>query len=450
MSDVTTAVEPTPAVAPVPEFAARIGLDWADQKHFWSMLDEEGKKTRGQLDNTPEAIEVWAAELAQRWGGRPVALALEQSRGAVIAVLSKYAHLTLFSVHPSSLANYRKSFFPSGAKCDPVDADLILDYLVRHPEQPRCLRPDTVETRSLQLLTEARRKLVEEHTSTQQSLIHWLKQLFPQILKWFDNPSTPLVADLLLRWPTLQALQKVAPGRLRKFFYQHNCRSEALIEQRLEEFRKAVAATHDPALLQTGIVSIQNDTRILTCMREGIAALDRLIAATYKVHPDRFITESLPGAGPALEPRLIAALGTQRERFASASDMSSCFGVAPVTEASGTRMWVHWRWACSTFVRQTFHEWAGCSIRYCGWAREHYDQQRARGKGHHAAVRSVAFKWIRILFRCWHDRVAYSDERYEEARRKRASAPPPSPADAGNTFVWKSCGSFSKLAKVSA
>ena len=202
-------VQPTPAAAPSPAFAAHIGLDWADQKHFWTML-VDGKKTRGQLDNTPEAIEVWAAELAQRFGGRPVALALEQSRGAVIAVLSKYAHLVLFPVHPTSLANYRKSFSPSGAKSDPVDGDLILDYLVKHPEQLRCLRPDTVETRSLQFLTEERRKLVDAHTATLQSLIHWLKQVFPQIVRWFDDPGAPLVADLLLRWPTLQELQKAA------------------------------------------------------------------------------------------------------------------------------------------------------------------------------------------------------------------------------------------------
>ena len=117
MSTLETA-QPTPAVAQPPAFAARIGLDWADQKHFWTMLDD-GDKTRGQLDNTPEAIEVWAAELAQRFGGRPVALALEQSRGAVIAVLSKYAHLVLFPIHPTSLANYRKSFSPPEPRAIP-------------------------------------------------------------------------------------------------------------------------------------------------------------------------------------------------------------------------------------------------------------------------------------------------------------------------------------------
>jgi hypothetical protein len=452
MSDVKTVEDPTPAAAPAPEFAARIGLDWADQKHFWTMLDEGGKKTRGQLDNTPEAIEVWAAELAQRWGGRPVALALEQSRGAVITVLSKYAHLVLFPVHPTSLANYRKSFSPSGAKCDPVDGDLILDYLVKHPEQLRCLRPDTVETRSLQFLTEERRKLVDAHTAALQSLIHWLKQVFPQILRWFDDPATPLVADLLMRWPTLQELQKSSPKTLRKFFHQHNCRSEDRTEERLEQLRQAVPATHDPALLRAGTLSIQNATRILASMRQGIAEFDRQIAVTYQAHPDRFITESLPGAGPALEPRLIAAVGSQRDRFPTAYNMNCCFGVAPVTERSGNSVWIHWRWACSTFVRQTFHEWAGCSIRTCDWARQYYDRQRAKGNGHHAAVRSLAFKWIRIFFRCWRDRVAYSDQRYEEALRKRATKPQPAPtptqADAKITLEWKSCGGFSKLAKV--
>lgn len=445
-------VDPVPTAVPDPEFAARIGLDWADQKHFWTMLGGDGKKTRGQLDNTPEAIEVWASELAQRFGGRPVALALEQSRGAVVAVLSKYAHLVLFPVHPNSLANYRKSFSPSGAKCDPVDGDLILDYLVKHPEQLQCLRPDTVETRSLQFLTEERRKLVNAHSATLQSLIHWLKQVFPQVLQWFDDPSTPLVADLLLRWPTLQELQKSQPKTLRKFFHQHNCRSEERTQERLDQIRLAIPATNDPALLQAGILSIQNATRILANMRQGIAEFDRQIAVTYQAHPDRFITESLPGAGPALEPRLIAAVGSQRDRFASADNMNCCFGVAPVTERSGNSIWIHWRWACSKFVRQTFHEWAGCSIRTCDWARAYYDRQRAKGNGHHAAVRSLAFKWIRIFFRCWRDRVAYSDKRYEEALRTRAAKPNLARTGAAveSTVEWKSCGGFSKLVKVSS
>jgi transposase len=410
------------------------------------MRTADGKLHRGELDHTPEAIQVWAAELEQRFAGRPVAIALEQARGSLVAMLSKYAHLVLFPIHPNTLAHYRKAFIPSGAKSDPSDADLSLELLVSHMEKLRRLEPDTVETRKLQFLTEERRRLVNQQTSQIQYLISWLKQVFPQVLRWFDDPACALVGDLLSRWPTLQALQKVPPQRLRQFFTQHNCRSAELIEKRIAQIRQAVPATHDPALLQAGTLCIETAVGLLQQMRESIAQFDRQIAETYRDHPDRALMESFPGAGPALEPRLIAAVGSQRERFESAESLAAFSGIAPVTEASGKQLWVHWRWACPKFARQTFHEWAGCSIRTCAWAREHYDRQRARGKGHHAAVRAVAFKWIRIFYRCWRDRVPYSEETYLKARALRA----PQPEPAALNIVWKSCGGFKRPVKVSS
>jgi hypothetical protein len=436
-----------------PPWAAWIGLDWADKTHFWSMRTADGKVQRGELKNTPEAIEQWACELAQRFGGRPLALALEQSRGAVISMLSKYAHLVLFPVHSTTMANYRKSFFPSGAKSDSQDGDLILDLLIKHPEKLKRLRPDTVETRKLQFYTEERRKLVDLHTAQLQSLIHWLKQVFPQILCWFDKPSTPLVGDLLLRWPTLTQLQKASPKTLSKFLHQHNCRSEERNQQRLAEFRQAVVATEDPALVSAGVVCIQNAVRLLAQMRAGIEVFDGQIEKVLESHPDRAIVASFPGAGPVLEPRLIAAVGTQRDRFASADALACSTGIAPVTEASGSSGWIHWRWACPKFIRQTFHEWAGCTIPTCSWARDYYDKKRAAGKGHHAAVRALAFKWIRIFFRCWRDRVPYDEKRYLESIHARlpnsapAAAVPVVPTKP--TIVLKTCGTFKKLAEVS-
>jgi hypothetical protein len=435
------------AEAETPPFAAWIGLDWADQKHFWSMRTNDGKIQRGKLDNKPETIDVWASELAQRFGGRPVALALEQARGAVVGMLSKYAHLILFPVHSTTMANYRKTFSPSGAKSDSKDGDLILDLLIKHPEQLRCLKPDTVETRKLQFLTEERRKLVDLHTSQLQCLINWLKQVFPQILHWFGDPSTPLVEDLLLRWPTLPQLQKVSPKTLLKFLHLHNCRSEERNQQRLTEFRQALPATHDPALLATGVLCIQNSVRLLAQMRAAIKVFDRQIAETFQIHPDRLIVESLPGAGPALEPRLIAAVGTQRDRFDSANGLACFTGIAPVQESSGNSCCIHWRWACPKFVRQTFHEWANCSIRTCQWARDYYDLQRNRGKSHHAAIRALAYKWIRIFFRCWRNREPYSEQRYLESLQRRAPQKPSSSpsGSAERKLLLKKCGDFSKL-----
>ena len=432
-------------------FVAHIGLDWAERKHFWSMRTADGKRTRGHLDHTPEAIEVWAVELAQRFPGQAIALALEQSRGSLVGILSKYAHLHLFPLHPNNLANYRKSVCPSGAKGDPSDADLILDFLVKHPERLRALEPDTVETRTLQFLVEERRRLVDQHTRELQLLTHWLKLVFPQMLQWFDDVSTPLVAALLQRWPGLPQLKRATAKTLRTFFQQHNCRSTERIQQRIDEIAQAVPATTDAALLKIGHLRIPISLRALALLRDAIAGFDLEIQAVYESHPDRFIAESLPGAGPALEPRLIAALGSKRERFDSACNMASCFGIAPVTQSSGNSRSVQWRWACSTFLRQTFHEWAGCSIRSCAWAREHYDRQRHKGNRHHAAIRSVAYKWLRILFRCWKDRVAYSEQRYLAALAKASGAVVPAIAAAVAPPVeWKSCGGFSTLIEVSS
>jgi transposase IS116/IS110/IS902 family protein len=122
-----------------------------------------------------------------------------------------------------------------------------------------------------------------------------------------------------------------------------------------------------------------------------------------------------------LAPRLLAALGSQRDRYASADEVQKYGGIAPVTETSGKKKWVHFRWAASKFLRQSFHEWAGHTIGHSIWARAYYQRQRERGKEHHAAVRSLAFKWIRIVFRCWQDRVAYDEARYLKALAKRGS-----------------------------
>ena len=163
------------------EFAAYVAIDWADQQHCWA-LEMPGSSSRqsGTLDHRPEAVDVWAAELRLRFSGMPVAVALEQSRGPLVFMLTKYEHLVVFPVHPTALANYRKSFRPSGAKNDPHDAGLLLDILVRHRDKLRRLNPDTAETRTLQFLVEERRKLVHEKTRYSNRLTAHLKMYFPR------------------------------------------------------------------------------------------------------------------------------------------------------------------------------------------------------------------------------------------------------------------------------
>ena len=110
-----------------------------------------------------------------------------------------------------------------------------------------------------------------------------------------------------------------------------------------------------------------------------------------------------------------------RERFSNAAELQKYSGVAPVTERSGRKHWVHWRWQCPTFLRQTFVEWAAQTVNKSFWAGAYYRQQKAKGCSHQAAVRALAFKWIRILYRCWQARTPYDELIYLEALRRRGS-----------------------------
>jgi len=131
--------------------------------------------------------------------------------------------------------------------------------------------------------------------------------------------------------------------------------------------------------------------------------------------------ESLPGAGPVFASRLLAAFGEQRERYAGADELQQYAGIAPVTERSGQKTWIHWRTRCPSFLRQTFVEWAGETIPRSFWAGAYYRQQRDKGCSHQAAIRALAFEWIRILYRCWNNRTPYNESTYLNALKQRRS-----------------------------
>ncbi len=443
MSENTTT---TTTAVPEPEWAAFLAIDWADQKHHWKLVSAGSKHSeqQGELEHTPEAIDTWAAQLHSQFGGQPIAVCLEQSRGSLVYMLHKYPHLVLYAVCPTTSARFREALYPSGSKSDPSDTDLLMELLVHHRSHLRRLDPDTPETRLLQSLVEQRRKYVNDRTRYGNQLTACLKLYFPQVLKWMDKIHSPMGCDLLERWPSLQQLKRAHPGTLRKFLVAHNCRSEERIRERIDGIYQARPAVEDEAVLQVGEITTQGLVAILKTLNKCICELDARIAAAESTHPDSLFFSGLPGAGPALRPRLIVAFGTQRERYQSAAEVQSYSGIAPVTEQSGNSKWVHFRRACPKFLRQTFHEFAAHSITRSAWARAYYDLQIRNNKGHHAAVRALAAKWIRVLFRCWKDRKPYDEPTYLLALAKHHS-PLHELIQPATQVKWKNVAGFQKL-----
>ena len=406
------------------DFAATIGLDWADKKHdLWLRPTDGSKAEHLRLEQTPEALHEWVAKMRQRFANRKIALAIETSRGPVISALMAYDFIVLFPVNPKGLKSYRDAFAVSGAKDDRTDAQLLEEFVRLHPEKLRALEADTELTRKLAGLVENRRRLVDERTRLVNQIHATLKTYYPMAETLLEGQmNTPMAADFLVRWPDLEAVQKAKPELIRSFFYQHNSRSAKKTEERLAAVQKAKALTTDAAIIMPARQLVLALAGMLRPLHQAIGRLDQEIAQAMDQHPDAPIFRSFPGAGPALAPRLLVAFGTNRDRFESSTDVAEFYGIAPVVVQSGNSKTVHFRYRCPKFGRQTFHENAGCALKKEPWAKCYYDQQKEANKAkHHQACRALAYKLVRIYFACWKQRQRYEPKRYLLALEKHAS-----------------------------
>ena len=411
------------------EFAALVGIDWSDTKHDLCLVDTAtGTQELSVISHTPEALNEWALGLRTHFGGAKVAVCLEQSRGPLIYALLKYDFLILYPVNPKTLARFREAFTPSGAKDDPRDAEYLVELLIHHRERLKAWLPDSEKTRTLQLLVEHRRRLVGDQTRISNRLTALLKGYFPQVLQWFPDIRTALVCEFLLRWPSLDALRGVRRATLLKFFRERNSHRKETIEARLDAIKEAVPLTTDAAIINSSVMMVRALAAQMQTTLAAVKEFDRQIEALCQEHEDFELFASLPGAGPVYASRLLTALGSRRERWVSADELLRFSGVAPVVERSGKSSWTRWRYFCPKFLRQSFVEYAGESIRHSEWAKAFYVSQKAKGKSHQAAVRALAYKWIRIIWKCWQTRTKYDEARYVECLRKKGSALVPAAA----------------------
>jgi len=403
-------------------FAALIGIDWSDAKHDICLVETAtGTQELSVVKHTPESLNEWARALRSRFGGERIAVCLEQSRGSLIYALLKYDFLTLYPINPQMLSRFREAFTPSRAKDDPTDAEYLVELLIHHRERLKAWMPDDERTRTLQLLVEHRRRLVGDQTRISNRLTALLKGYFPHVLQWFPDIRTTLVCDFLLRWSSLDDLHGVRRATLEKFMREHNSLRTETIEKRLEGIRAAVPLTTDKAVINSSVVMVKALASQMKTTLAAIKEFDREIGALCCAHEDFELFSSLPGAGKVYASRLLTAMGSNRERWATASELLCFSGVAPVIERSGKSSWTRWRYFCPKFTRQAFVEYAGESIRHSEWARAFYVSQKEKGKSHQAAVRALAYKWIRIIFRCWQTRTNYDEARYVECLRRKGS-----------------------------
>lgn len=406
----------------VNDFAALIGIDWADTKHdICEHPNNTEKHHYSIIKSKPEALHEWAMSLKLRYPNQQIAIACELKKGPLIYALAKYNHLTLFTINPSSVANYRKAFTPSNAKDDPTDAFIQVEILTLHMQKLVVIEPESSAIRSLTQLVEYRRNLVQDSVNLSNKITATLKNYYPQALEWFKEKNTFIFCDFISKWPSLAHAKKEKKQTLIDFFNSHNSHYSHVNDARTLSIKNAIPLTEDIGVIEPNKLLVAILIAQFKVLLKGIVSLDKVIKEAYKTQQDKVIFDSLPGAGPQLAPRLLVAFGSNRERYNDASELQKYAGIAPVIERSGKKTWTHWRYSCPTFLRQTFVEWAGFSIRYSFWAKAYYEQQKSKGKPHNSIIRSLAFKWIRIVFRCWKTKTPYDESKYLEALKRRGS-----------------------------
>ena len=320
----------------VDNFAALVGIDWADKKHDICELPTGTKNYQWSvISSKPEQLHAWAMAPEKRYPGQFIAVACELKKGPLIYALSQYRNLVLFPINPTTVAKYRKAFFLSGAKDDTGDAFCQTEMLEKHMNRRKHIEAESVEVRALAQLLEYRRKLVQDRVDLTNGISATLKNYYPQVLDWFNEKDTHIFCDFVIKWPSLAQVKRARKNTLIDFFNTHNARYIQVNLKRIDAIKAAVALTDDAGIIEPNLMLIEILMPQLKFLLDGIKRLDDEIKRRYKLLDDRYLFDSLLGAGVQFAPRLLVAFVSNRVRYQPASELLKYSGIAPVIEKSG-------------------------------------------------------------------------------------------------------------------
>jgi len=401
-----------------------VGIDSSDTHHDVSLQGPAAEpEVRLRISNDLPGFQRLLDELAARWPHHPWAFALENPRNLLARFLLLSGH-TLYALNPLAVARTREGLAVSGTKSDALDAR-VLAFLLRH-QDAQTLQPillNSPQGALLAGLVEQRRDLVSEKTRLQNQLTALLKGFYPRALELWADLDLPLTRAALTTFPSPTALKQADPAQWEALYAG---RRYPRPQQIPHLYAKAQAPQVPIAAVQEalGERQVRYLVRLLEVLHDELAQVEEAMATTFAEHPDADFFRSLPSAGSVLAPSLLALFGDHRGRWQDWRQIAAYLGSSPITRASGKQRSVKMRFHCDREGRNVLHLYAQASRRKCAWAESFYQQQRKAGKTHAGALRSLANKWLRILFRMWRDRTRYDEAAYLAALQKRQQSKP--------------------------
>ena len=394
-----------------------VGIDWAAATHAVCVLDSDGRKvTAFTVEHTADGLTGLVRRLARIGQPDAMAIAIERPDGRLVDVLLEAGH-PVVPVSPNAIKTWRESETASGAKSDAGDAYVIADYLRCRHRRLSMAVPYTPQTKALRTVVRTRDDLVDMRVAATNQLAALLDAHWPGAKAIFADVESPIALEFLTRYPTARHAAHLGTKRLATFCAKHGYSGRRSGEQLLARLRAAPAGTTDEILCEAVRDTVIALVTVLKALGAALKDLGRSVTATLGEHPDSEIFTSLPRSGQINAAQMLAEWGDCRQAYDGPDSVAALAGTTPVTKESGKHRAVHFRWACNKRFRVAITTFADNSRHASPWAAKVYADARARGLDHPHAVRVLARAWIRVIWRCWIDRVPYDPARHGNAVR---------------------------------
>jgi transposase len=403
-----------------------IGIDWSENKHDVVFMNPSGAAVARltiphapegflQLDQTRQDLGVTAAECL---------VAIETAHNLLIDFLWSRGYSEVYIISPAVVKSTRGRYGHSGARSDQQDASLLADLLRTDRARFRPWHPDSLLTRQIRAKVSFIAHLTRQVTRNSNRLRAVLLRYYPAALAPFSSLRSQIALEFIRAYPTPQAVQALTWPQFRDFAAQHAYKHP----RRLSAYLAQLQAPHPEATPDTVLVyqgeAVLLAEHLLLLVRAKAQAL-RELQVLFEQHPDASTFASLPGTGPLLAPALLAYFGDDRARFPRAENVQSLAGTCPVTDSSGKRKIVRFRYACNREFRAIAQQWAKASLSESTWANAYWHQIRTRCRSNSHAYRCLANRWLSISWKLWQAHQTY-DESYhlqQRAQRSRARRP---------------------------
>ncbi len=396
-----------------------MSVDWGNSSHAACVVDGNGKELCCfQVDHTDKGLEEIVA--AFKKDGPVLGVAVETNHGLLVHKLLE-AGMTVYAINPKLSDQWRKGVSVSEAKSDRSDALVLAQGLRLMHDDLRPLELDDPLTRELAMLCRAESSFIHARTSLVLHLQATLKEYYPQALEWFNDWTRPAAWDFVRQFPTPAELQQATRKKLIGFLQTHHLGLRPKWKQKVDGHDRPTAWPSDEPTTLVRSMEAVGLANQLKAVNETLKKHRTRIEQLFSQHPDAHIFDSLPGAGPKLAPRLLAYFGSRRDRYESAQALQQLSGCAPVTRQSGRYRQVRIRRACQAHFRDAMHMFAMTSMRDSPWARAFYDRAKQAGDHHALALRKLAAKWIKIIFRMWQHNSTYDERKYVDSMSRHGS-----------------------------